>query len=57
MRYLPLLFLLIICTSANAQIRVKLPAGIADQPLDGRLLVMFSSNTDVEPRFNITDGP
>ncbi len=57
MRFLSLLFLLVLCTSVRAQIRVTLPAELADKPLDGRLLVMFSTNPNVEPRFNITDGP
>jgi hypothetical protein len=36
---------------------VKLPAELADNPVDGRLLLMFSAATEGEPRFQITDGP
>ena len=44
--------------SANAShVRVTLPTEFTDVPLDGRLLVMFSRDSLVEPRFNITDGP
>lgn len=57
MRYLSLLFLLLLCTSGRAQIQVTLPAELSDKPLDGRLLVMISPNAKVEPRFNISDGP
>jgi len=35
---------------------VTLPKSMADKPLDGRLLVLLSTNTDTEPRFQITDG-
>lgn len=36
---------------------IQLPAELADGPLDGRLLLMLSTNTDQEPRFQISDGP
>ncbi|MEL7422060.1 MAG: alpha/beta hydrolase-fold protein [Bacteroidota bacterium] len=37
--------------------QIKLPAELADEALDGRLLVMLSTNTENEPRFQISDGP
>ena len=36
---------------------VFLPSNLADQPLDGRLLLMLSTDSTAEPRFQITDGP
>lgn len=36
---------------------IHLPAELADEPLDGRLLIMLSTNTEQEPRFQISDGP
>jgi hypothetical protein len=58
MRLLLLLFTLSISSIAFAQARfaVTLPKSMADKPLDGRLLVMLSTNTDAEPRFQISDG-
>jgi len=43
--------------STAAQIRVRFPASLHGQPLDGRLLVMLSTDAKAEPRFQITDGP
>ena len=37
--------------------QIKLPVELADEALDGRLLVMLSTNTESEPRFQISDGP
>lgn len=55
---LPVLLLnLLLCTCVSAQMTVKLPAELADNPVDGRLLLMFSAATEGEPRFQITDGP
>ena len=45
------------CLGISAQIGIHLPVELADEPLDGRLMVMFSSATEGEPRFQITDGP
>jgi hypothetical protein len=36
---------------------ITLPTDLADQALDGRLLVMLSSAEEGEPRFQISDGP
>lgn len=58
MRFPIFLFALLLANLAGAQTQfsVILPKNMADQPLDGRLLVLLSSNTDAEPRFQITDG-
>ncbi|MEM9928409.1 MAG: hypothetical protein AAF840_01195, partial [Bacteroidota bacterium] len=51
-------FLLAYSVILSAQsISVRLPAGLANQPLDGRLLIMLSTAQEGEPRFQITDGP
>ncbi|MEN0003662.1 MAG: hypothetical protein AAF798_05950, partial [Bacteroidota bacterium] len=36
---------------------VLLPEGASDEPLDGRLILMLSTNQEAEPRFQIQDGP
>lgn len=36
---------------------VHLPEELSSQPLDGRLLVLISNNTEQEPRFQISNGP
>jgi len=53
------LVILFFCALAAAgqTITVTLPAARADKPLDGRLLVLFSTSAGAEPRFQITDGP
>ncbi len=42
--------------SAQTTFSVTLPKTLADKPLDGRLLVMLSTDDSAEPRFQITDG-
>ncbi len=37
-------------------IRVSFPKSVNDQPLDGRLLLLLSTNPEEEPRFQINDG-
>lgn len=37
--------------------QVTLPAELAEAPLDGRLLLMLSTDAEGEPRFQIQDGP
>ena len=69
---LTLLFTVFLCTCARAplsgqipppppppgpHIFVDLPAELADGPLDGRLLVIWSRDSVREPRFSVTDGP
>ncbi len=50
---MPLLLLLL----AALEIQVKLPATQATQPLDGRLLILFSTDDKAEPRNQISDSP
>ena len=49
------------CTSGSSKrsstFTIVLPEELASAPLDGRLLLMLSSNDKSEPRFQITDGP
>lgn len=47
------------CRQAPTQPRFALSfaAGLSQQPLDGRLLLMLSSDERAEPRFQIVDGP
>ena len=42
--------------SNGVRIRVSFPAALEAQRLGGRLLVMLSTDTKAEPRFQITDG-
>ncbi|MFY7950654.1 MAG: hypothetical protein ACOVRP_15670, partial [Gemmatimonas sp.] len=39
------------------QVRVALPTAKATAPLDGRLLLLVSTDSTREPRFQISDGP
>jgi hypothetical protein len=39
------------------EVTVQLPAGRAAQPVDGRLLLLFSTDPAAEPRFQISEGP
>jgi hypothetical protein len=43
--------------STGTRVRVSFPAALEAQRLDGRLLVMLSTDSKAEPRFQITDGP
>ena len=43
--------------TTGVRVRVTFPSALHAQPLDGRLLVMLSTDTKAEPRFQITDGP
>ena len=53
-----LLLLLGTCVRAQTSFSVTLPESLADSALDGRLLLLLSSDTtDTEPRFQLTDGP
>jgi hypothetical protein len=42
--------------AAKADITITLAAGAADEPLDGRLLIMIADNENREPRFQISAG-
>ena len=50
---------LISCSSDQSKIdvSVSISPGSTSQSYDGRLLLMFSTNGDKEPRFQISDGP
>ena len=41
---------------SGVQVRVKFSSDLRKTPLDGRLLVMFSTDSKDEPRFQISDG-
>ncbi|MGB5275321.1 MAG: hypothetical protein WBN39_14795, partial [Flavobacteriaceae bacterium] len=58
-------FLALLCLNAcetntekksNFSINVSFSDAIAQEALDGRLLLMFSNNGEAEPRFQINDG-
>lgn len=51
------LFLLPALMAPAQTVAVRLPAAKASQALDGRLLVLFSTEKEGEPRFQVTDGP
>ncbi|MEM9833727.1 MAG: alpha/beta hydrolase-fold protein [Bacteroidota bacterium] len=50
------LFLLSSCGD-EGRFAVSFPESLSEEPLDGRLLLLISDNTDDEPRFQINDGP
>ncbi|MTB51994.1 alpha/beta hydrolase-fold protein [Lewinella sp. W8] len=56
---LTVLFLLLpfLLPAQGREFSVELPADMANKNLDGRLMLMLSTNPDVEPRFQISDGP
>ena len=43
--------------AAGARFAISFPAGKSAAPLDGRVLLMLSTDTTAEPRFQISDGP
>lgn len=50
--------LVIACATLLAlDVEITLPANRAPRPLDGRLLVLFSTDASAEPRFQINDSP
>ena len=52
-----ILFLLLICMHAGAQsFRINITPGLQQTALDGRLLLLVSSNNLKEPRFQISDA-
>lgn len=57
LRMLPLLFACALGAMAQSRtlVQVRLAAGLTEQKLDGRLLLMFSNNDEAEPRFQIGD--
>jgi hypothetical protein len=44
-------------TSLAAQITVSFPAGVSSKPLDGRVLLLLSTDPSSEPRMQIDDSP
>ncbi|MEL7163269.1 MAG: hypothetical protein AAFN92_21100 [Bacteroidota bacterium] len=52
-----LFYLLLSCALSAQTYTVTLPENLADTPLDGRLLLLLSTDDSAEPRFQITDGP
>ena len=42
---------------AQPNITISVPKNLENEPLNGRLLLLFSSNPEQEPRFQIEDGP
>jgi enterochelin esterase-like enzyme len=50
---------LLICVSVLSQTKfiIPYPTQFGKQPLDGRLLLLMSTNNKAEPRFQISDGP
>jgi hypothetical protein len=43
--------------AASLRVAVRFPAARSATPLDGRLLLMLSTDSATEPRFRISDGP
>jgi hypothetical protein len=43
--------------SAGLRFEVSFPASASAEPLDGRVILMISTDDGAEPRFQITDGP
>ncbi|MFO7865187.1 MAG: hypothetical protein R6V02_00030, partial [Candidatus Aminicenantes bacterium] len=39
------------------QFLLSFPAGLSQEALDGRMLLLISDNNDAEPRFQISTGP
>ena len=42
---------------AEVKFAVSFPAERSKTPVDGRMLLLLSTNGDAEPRFQINDGP
>jgi len=60
LRSLPFLLLIALLTaaaSARAQITVSFPASVPLKPLDGRVLLLLSTDPSAEPRMQINDTP
>jgi len=43
--------------SGNLRFEISFPASHYDHPVDGRMLLLISTNDEREPRFQIVDGP
>ncbi len=61
--FITVFLVLISCQTSNSNQRthlsfsVSFPEELCKEPLDGRLLLMISSDGKAEPRFQISDGP
>src|ERR1700753_3571978 len=49
--------LLVLPAPAGAQITVSFPASVSSKPLDGRVLLLLSTDPSAEPRMQIDDSP
>src|ERR1700688_697094 len=59
-RSLPFLLLIALLAAAapvGAQIAVSFPAGVSSKPLDGRVLLLLSTDPSAEARMQINDTP
>jgi hypothetical protein len=58
-RNLPLLLATLLAATSPlaAQITVSFPASVSSKPLDGRMLLLLSTDPSKEPRMQIDDGP
>jgi len=55
--FLLLIALLAAAAPAGAQITVSFPASVSSKPLDGRVLLLLSTDPSAEPRMQINDTP
>src|SRR5229473_6845294 len=55
--FLLLIALLAASAPAGAQITVSFPASVSSKPLDGRVLLLLSTDPSAEPRMQINDTP
>jgi len=55
---IPFFILIFICLSlaTGQQIEIQFPQQIDEEKIDGRLLLLISTNNDSEPRFQLKDG-
>lgn len=51
------LLLLLSISGLALEVAVEVPTGKGSKPLDGRLLILFSTDPSAEPRFQINDSP
>src|SRR5580692_7123228 len=59
LRNLPLVLVALLAATApaGAQITVSFPASVSPKPLDGRVLLLLSTDPSAEPRMQIDDSP
>src|SRR5687768_983262 len=53
--FIPTLFSTRANSQSNVRFDVSFPASVSKEQLDGRLLLLISTNNDREPRFQITE--